>query len=186
MITEHFYIHSYTGKFAYTKIIFNDVIMVYSDGDSCYLYLTNAYATSHGPSNRIKVHISIADCYIKYFRGGEEFIRSSSNYIVNINHIVGANKSKKTSGYIDLEMTGGNKALIRTTHLYAQRILRSGKKAASLAGVPRMVTDSMKKDEIILEYTNPMQARKKIKEELGEKVGVAYIRQRIKALSLYE
>lgn len=185
MITEHFYIHNTAARFAFTKVKYDDVIMVYSDGDSCYIYMTKEYQTTLGPSNRLRAGLPIADCYIKYFRGAEEFIRASSNYIVNINHIIGANKSR-TGGYLDLEMTNGNKASLRMTHLYGQKILRSGKKATSLAGIPRMTIDSVKKDEIILEYPNPLQARKKIKEDLGEKVSVPYIRSRMKILSSYE
>lgn len=179
MITEHFYIRNDALKPAYTKINFDNVIMVYSDGTASHFYLMSGQEII-----KIKVQLSIADCYIKYFKRMEEFIRSSSDYIININHIVGVNKPK--NGYMDIEMRGNNKAMLRLSHLYAQKILRSDKKSAPFATLPRQSTDSVKKDEIILEYPNAMQARKKIKEDLGEKVGIAYIRQRMRTLSSYE
>lgn len=178
MITEHFYIRDDASKLVYTKINYNDVIMVYSDGNCCYFYLTNT------ASGKIKIYSTIADCYIKYFKGVDQFIRSSAEFIININNIVGANKIK--NGHLEIILSEGNKATLRITHLYAQKILKCDRKSSTLASIPRMVNDSIKKDEIILEYPNAMLARRKIKEDLGEKVSIAYIRNRMKTLSSYE
>jgi len=179
MITEHFYIQNDAMNPSYTKINFENVIMVYTDGRSSHFYLQDG-----NEINKIKVQLTIEDCYVKYFKRMEEFIRSSPDYIININYILGINKPK--NGYMDVEMKGNNKALLRVSHLYAQKIIRSDKKAAPFASIPRTATDSIKKDELILEYPNAMQARKKIKEDLGEKVSIQYIRQRMKTLSSYE
>jgi hypothetical protein len=181
MIVEHFYIQNDTAKPPFLKVNYENVIMVHSDGTSANFYIASP---DKAGLVRVKLKISIADCYVKYFKQMDEFIRASTDYIVNINHIVGATNYK--NGYMTLEMTYNNRASLRLSHLYAQKILRITKKPVSFASMPRDKTDSVKKDEIILEYPNPMQARKKIKEDLGEKVGIAYIRQRMKILSSYE
>jgi hypothetical protein len=180
MVAEHFYLKNDEATLQYTKINFEDVIMVHSVELASFFYLASG-------QNVIKIRstISISDCYVKYFTRADEFIRSSPEYIVNVNHIVGAAKPK--NGYLALEMKGGNKALLRLSHLYAQKIIRSSdKKGSSFAALPRTAIDSIRKDEIILEYPNVMQAKKKIREELDEKVTAIYIRQRVRILLSYK
>ena len=180
MVTEHFYLRNDDARMPYIKVNLDSVIMVQSNGSTSFFYLV-----SDGGVVKAKSSLSVADCYIKYFKRGDEFIRSSPECIININYIISASRPK--NGYMSLEMKGGNKATLRVSHLYAQKIIRSSdKKESSFASMPRTAIDSIKKDEIILEYPNVIQARQKIREELGEKVSTVYIRQRAKTLMSYE
>jgi hypothetical protein len=177
MIHPHFYIRTDDPSFKqhYIKVVYEQVVMVYYDGACCHIHLVN--------EQKIKMFCSLSDCYIKYFKLVEEFIRASADYIININHIIGVGKVK--NGYMDVHLTNANKATLRSSHLYAQRILSYDRKKYTIQGTPRLSTDSLRKDEIILECTNPLSARKTIKEELGEKVTIAYIRSRLKTLTSY-
>ena len=176
MIKEHFYIKSEDKKITYQKIDYQDVVMIYYSGGYCNIYTISGVT--------VKVFLSISDCYIKYFKRQEEFIRTSDDYLVNINHIIGAGSPYRAQ--IDLFLSDNNRAVIRVSHLYAKKILASNRRSNPLSAAPRLISDSIKKDEIILEFSNPLLARKKIKEEFGEKVTVSYIRSRLKVISSYE
>jgi hypothetical protein len=175
MITEHFYLKSEDSKIPYQKVDYKDVVMVYNAGNYCNIYTLNG--------STIKAFLSISDCYIKYFKSQDEFIRCSDDYVVNINHIIGASFPQRS--HMELTLAGNNRAVMRVSHLYAKKILASNRRPAQYSSAPRTTSDSVKKDEIILEYSNPMVARKKIKEEFGERVTIAYIRSRLKILSSY-
>jgi hypothetical protein len=180
MVTEHFYLKNDEARLPYIKVNFENVIMVQANGPSSFFYLISGQDVI-----KVKSTVSISDCYVKYFTRADEFIRASPEYIVNINYIVGSTRPR--NGYVSLEMKGNHKASLRLSHLYAQKILRSAdKKGSSIASLPRTAIDSIRKDEIILEYPNAMQAKKKIREDLGEKVTTVYIRQRLKKLLSYE
>lgn len=173
MVNAHFFIHDDRFKIPYQKIDYSAVSMVYYDGNYCHICLAN--------KDSIKIKISLSDCYIKYFKPQEEFIRSAENYIININHIIGA--SKRDKAFLNIFLTGDNQALLRMSHIYAQRILSGDKKSNVLFNIPRMVDDSVRKDELIIEYSaSPLLARKKIREELNEKVTIPYIRRRLRQI----
>ena len=177
MIKEHFYVKSDIEKMSYTKLTYEEVIMIFYHNHRCNIYTISG---AH-----IKVQMSLVDCFMRFFKSQGQFIRSSEDYIININHIIGADHPKRYA--MTIYMANNNMAQMRTTHLYAKKILASNRKTAIIfQSAPKGTQDSTRKDEIILEYPDAMVARNKIREELSERVTVGYVRKRLKELSKYE
>jgi hypothetical protein len=163
----HFYIKAKGDRHIYTRVAYDNVVMcdVWANGVRIHL-VDKPY---------LWVEATVETLYDLFFRRNKSFIRASSGYIVNTDHIVTAEIKPSE---VKLVLTDSKEAVLRTGHDYAYFIQNNKRRDEVL------VEDTAVKDAIISSTPDVNMAIVKIYEATGETVGRRYIVRRFKELSL--
>jgi len=162
-----FYIKTKGDKHIYHRIRYQDVVMcdVWASGVRIHL----------ADKPYLWVEATIETLYDLFFRKNKLFIRASTGFIVNTEHIVTA---EHMPDRVKLVLTDKKEATLRTGHDYNYYIQNNRRKDEAV------IENTPEKDAIILAESDVNTAIAKIKEATGESVSRKYIVNRFKELSL--
>lgn len=162
-----FYIKTKGDRHIYHRVHYSDVVMcdVWANGVRIHL----------ADKPYLWVEATIETLFDLFFRKNKSFIRASSGYIVNTDHIVTA---EIKPGEVKLVLADKKEAVLRTGHDYAYFIQNNKRKDEVV------IEDTATKDAIISSTPDVNMAIVKIYEATGETVGRRYIVRRFKELSL--
>lgn len=168
MENNSFYIKAKGEKHIYHRVEYSEVIM-------CDTYMSSGVKIHRQDKPYLWVEATVETLYDLFFRRNREFIRASSHYIVNVNHIVSA---EMRSDSVKLILSEKKEAILRNGHDYNYFIQNNRRRDEEV------IQDTPEKDAIILEDAGVVETIQKIKEATGETIPRKYIVKRFKELSL--
>lgn len=163
-----FYIEDNT-KPCWHRVVASDIIMCEEVGCFVQVHRINKPA--------ISTPISINAFHLKYLKGEERFVRTSSAHIVNKDMIICMMERNKT---LYLQLQDKKEALIRNSHDFAYWIKTNQKKPDTDIELYKKHQDYI--DNVINTYSDCDVVKNMVKEKSGLKLTTKYIRDRYKVL----
>jgi hypothetical protein len=163
-----FYIED-AEKSVWHRVMASEIIMCEEIGRLVYVHRKG--------KNTISTPISIDGFHIKYLKGQERFVRTSSEHIVNKDMII---YMQERRSILYLKMEENKEALIRRGHEFAYFIKTNQKKPDRHDELYKEHQEYI--DKVINTYTDCNNVKKMVQEKTGLVLTTKYIRDRYKVI----